>query len=155
LTDLGAILERDSAATDQLTAGELFAIRDFVDLLLHGDASTRILAATRVRANMRLVRAAWPELADDVQSVADGVLSYAYENDLIKPVGLEEAVRRVGEDNLRMICNIGRAFYHGDPETQIQAAKLLQENFDIVRAVWPQYVPRVEARISQTLLRIN
>ena len=47
-----------------------------------------------------------------------------------------------------MICNYSRAFREGDPEAQIQAARRLRENFDLVRSVWPQFVPKLEALIN-------
>jgi hypothetical protein len=40
LSDLEVFLGRDLAVTDDLTEGELFVIRTFVDLLLNGEANT-------------------------------------------------------------------------------------------------------------------
>ena len=103
---------------------------------------------------MPLVRALGPSSLIECK-VADKILRYAMENDLIEPVGEKEAVRRIGKGNLWMICNYSGAFREGAVETQIQAAKLLRENFDLVRAVWPQLEPKLEALISQTLLRLD
>jgi hypothetical protein len=153
--DLWGSLVRASAATDDLTGRELSAIRDLVDDLLHSEGSPQIAAAVSVRANMPRVRAACPESAEAIQRAADEVLAVAWQNNLVKPLGLKEAVDRVGEENLRRICNYSRALREGDPATQIQAAKLLRQDLDLARAVWPQFVPQLEARISQTLLRLN